>query len=212
MKKSDKLKRIQTAIDFVLGTPAAQKSMSKLGFPKADVLQGKALLEQVRLLDAAQQKEYGDQYQATDELTQARQQARAQYIRHLDIARFALKEQRGHWKTLELNGKRKDDLFGWLAQAHTFYSNTGPVAELLAEYKLTEEELQQGKSMIDAVIDAYNVRQKEGNEAQAATQQRNEAMDKLNSWMRRFSQTARLAFTDDPHTLKGMGLVSKVMG
>ena len=210
MKKSDKLKRVQTAVDYLLGTPDAQKSMNKVGFPKAEVLQGKAFLEQVRLLDAAQQKEYGDQYQATDELTQARQQARAQYIKHVEVARFALKEQRGHWKTLELNGKRKEDLFGWLAQAHTFYNNIGPVTTILAEYKLTGEELEQGKSMIDAVIDAYNVRQREGNEAQAATQQRDEALEKLDTWMRRFSQTARLAFANDPQTLKGMGLVSKV--
>ena len=210
MKKSDKLKRVQTAVDYVLGTPEAQKSMNKVGYTKAETLQGKALLEQVRMLDAAQQKEYGDRYQATDELTQAREQARAQYIQHIEIARFALREQRGHWKTLELSGKRKDDLFGWLAQAHTFYNNVGPVVATLAEYKLSEEELQQGRSMIDAVIDAYNVRQKEGKEAQAATQQRNEAMEKLDAWMRRFSQTARLAFADDPQTLKGMGLVNKV--
>ena len=210
MKKSDKLKRIQTAVEYVLSTPGAQKAMNKVNFPKAQVLQGKALLEQVRLLDAAQQKEYGDRYQATDELTRARQQARAQYIKHVEGARFALKDHRGHWKTLELNGKRKDDLFGWLAQAHTFYNNIGPVAAILAQYNLPEEELQQGKSMVDAVIDAYNVRQKEGNEAQAATQQRNEAMEKLDSWMRHFSQTARLAFANDPQTLKGMGLINKV--
>ena len=210
MKKSDKLKRAQVAIDYTLGTPAVQKAMNKVGFSKADMLQGKALLEQVRLLDAAQRKEYGERYKATDELTEARQQARTLYIKHLEAARFALKEQRGYWNTLELNGARKDDLFGWLAQAHTFYSNVSSVKDILAKYNLTEAELQQGASMIDAVIASYNVRQKEDNEAQAATTQRNEAMEKLDTWMSRFIQTARLAFADDAQTLKGLGLVSKV--
>ncbi len=210
MKKSDKLKRAQVAIDYTLGTPAVQKALNKVGFSKADVLQGRALLEEARLLDAAQRKEYGDQYQATDELTRAREQAHTQYMKHLEVARFALKEQRGHWNTLELNGARKDDLFGWLAQAHTFYSNVALVKDILAQYHLPEAELQQGESMIDAVIAAYTVRQKEGNEAQAATIQRNEAMKKLSAWMSRFTQTARLAFANDATALKGLGLVSKV--
>ena len=210
MKMTEKLKRVQVAIDYTLGTPAVQKAMNKVGFAKADVLQGRALLAQVRMLDAAQQKEYGERYQATDQLKEARQQAREMYMRHLEIARFALRDQRGHSKTLELQGARKDDLFGWLAQAHTFYSNTSAVKAILAQYQLTEAELQQGESMIDAVIAAYNVRQKEGNEAQAATVQRNEAMSKLDAWMRRFTQTARLAFANDPQALKGLGLVSKV--
>ena len=210
MKKSKKLKRVQTAVEYILSNPAAQKAMNKVGVSKADVLQGKALVEQVRLLDAAQRKEYGEQYQATDDLTQARQEARALYIRHVETARFALKEQRGHWNTLELSGARKDDLFGWLDQARNFYRNVATVKDILAKYDLSEAELLQGESMIEAVNVAHNVRQNEATEAQAATTERNEAVAKLDAWMRHFTQSARLAFANDPQTLKGLGLVSKV--
>lgn len=210
MNKTEKIKQVQVAVNYTLNTPEVQKKLGKVGFTKADVLQGKALLEHVQMLDAAQQKEYGDRYQATDELAKARQQAKDLYKEHLEIARLALKDQRGYWKTLELSGTRKTTLFGWLAQAHTFYHNASQVKSVLAKYNLSEAELQQGASMIDAVIAAYNVRQKEGNEAQAATQQRNEALANLKVWMRRFTQSARLAFADDTTTLKGLGLVSKV--
>ncbi len=209
MKKADKLKRIQIAIDYALRLPSVQKELNKVGFSKADILQGKTSLEQVRLLEVTQQKEYGDRYQATDELKQARQQARGLYMKHLEVARFALKDQRGYWKTLELTGKRKNDLFGWSSQAHTFYSNVQQVKHILELYNLPEAELQQGESMIESVSEAYNVRQKEDSEALSATQQRDEAMEKLDAWMRRFSQTARLAFVNDPTTLKALGLISK---
>ena len=209
MKKADKLKRIRVAIDYALRIPEIQKTLAEVGFSKADLTRGKALLERVQMLDAVQQKEYGDRYQATDELTKAKQQAWALYTRHLATARFALKEERGHWKTLELSGKRKADLFGWLTQARTFYDNAPLVKTILAKYDLSEAELQQGASMIDAVIEAYNVRQKEDSEAQAATQQRNEVLAQLESWMRRFAQSARLAFIDDTQTLKGLGLMSR---
>ncbi len=210
MKKSKKLKRVQTAVDYALSNPAALKVLNKVGVSKADVLQGKALAAQVHLLDAAQRKEYGDQYQATDELTQARQEARAMYMRHLDAARFAFKEKRGYWNTLELSGARKDDLFGWLEQARNFYINVVSVKDILTKYDVSEAELLQGESMIEAVSAAHNVRQKEATEAQAATTQRNEAIEKLDAWMRHFTQSARLAFVNDPQTLKGLGLVSKV--
>ncbi len=84
------------------------------------------------------------------------------------------------------------------------------VKDILAKYDLDEAQLQQGESMIEAVSDAHNVRQNEATEAQAATTQRNEAVAKLNAWMRHFTQSARLAFVNDPQTLKGLGLVSKV--
>lgn len=210
MKKSKKLKRVQTAVEYILSNTAAQKALNKVGFSPAEVLQGKALAEQVRLLDAAQRKEYGDQYQATDDLTQARREARARYIKHLDTARFAFKERRGYWNTLELSGARKDDLFGWLEQARNFYRNVVAVKDILAKYDLSEAELQQGESMVEAVSAAHHVRQNEATEAQAATTQRNEAIEKLDAWMRHFTQSARLAFVNDPQTLKGLGLVSKV--
>ncbi len=210
MKRTNKLKRIQTAIDYTLRVDSVQKGLTKVGMPKAEIIQGRGLFEHVQMLDAAQQKEYGERYQATDELNLARQQAQTFYMKHIDVARFALKDQRGYWKALELSGVRKSDLFGWLAQAHTFYSNVYQVKDVLAQYNLPEAELQQGESMIDAVIEAYNVRQKEDNEAQAATQQRDEALEKLEAWMRRFTQAARLAFADDMQTLKGLGLVSKM--
>ena len=210
MKKSEKLTRVQTAVDYSLSNPAALKALNKVGISKTDVLQGKALAEQVRLLDSAQRKEYGEQYQATDELTKARLEARAIYMKHLDAARFAFKEKRGYWNMLELSGARKDDLHGWLEQARTFYSNVVAVKDTLVRYDVSEAELLQGESMIEAVRAAHNVRQKEATEAQATTTQRNEVIEKLDAWMRHFTQSARLAFVDDPHTLKGLGLVTKV--
>ena len=210
MKKTDKLKRVQTAVDYTLRTPDVQKALHQVGFSKADVLEGKAMLGKVEMLDAAQQKEYGDRSQAAYELEQARQRAWDLYIHHLEGARFALKNHPGHWKTLELSGTRKRDLFGWLDQARKFYSNAYQAKDILKRYQLTDDELQQGQSMVEAVTEAYNVRQKETNEAQAATQQRNEALRDLEAWMTRFAKSARLAFANDPQTLKGLGLVNKV--
>lgn len=211
MKKIDKLKRIQEAIDFALRTPAVLVAMAKLDFSEQSILEGKSLFDEVTDLETMQQKEYGDQYQATLELNQARQEARGLYMKHLELARIGFRNHPGFWKTLALGGNRRDDLFGWLSQAKTFYSHIRGIVDVMKRYNVSETELKQGQAMIDAVNEAYHVRRKEGNEATTATNQRDQAMEKLDAWMRRFSQTARLAFMDDPNTLKGLGLKKKMM-
>ncbi len=211
VKKREKLKRIQGTIDYTLRTPTILEALAKLDFPKEDVLEGSSLFDEVIVLEDAQQKEYGEQYQATEDLTQARRDARALYMKHLELARIGFRDHRAFYKTLSLGGNRKGDLFGWLSQARTFYSHINRGKDVMKKFDITEAELKQGKAMIDAVIEAYHIRQKEGSEALTATQQRDRAMEKLDAWMRRFSQTARLAFIDDPDTLKALGLKKKVM-
>ena len=211
MKKSEKLKRIQGTIDYALRTPMILQALAKLDFPKEDVLEGSALFDEVILLEDAQQKEYGEQYQATEELTQARRDTRALYMKHLELARIGFRNHRAFYKTLLLGGNRRGDLFGWLSQARTFYTYIQDGKDVMKKFDVTEAELKQGKVMVETVIEAYHVRQKEGSEALTATQQRNRAMEKLDAWMRRFSQTARLAFIEDPNTLKALGLKKKVL-
>jgi hypothetical protein len=211
MTKNEKLKRIQGTIDYALRTPEVLQALAKLDFPKEDVLAGMSLFDEVISLEDAQQKEYGDQYKATEELTQARRDARALYMRHLELARIGFRNHRAFYKTLQLGGNRQGDLFGWLAQARTFYNHIDGGKDVMKKLGVAEVELKQGKAMIEAVTEAYHVRQKEGSDALTATQQRDRAMTKLDAWMRRFSQTARLAFIEDPDTLKALGLKKKVM-
>ena len=209
MKRTDVLKRVQSVINHTQNVPKIQEGLTRVGFTEADTTQGEVLLQRVQMLDIVQQKEYGDRYQATDELAQARRQARELYMHHLETARLALKNQRSVWKTLAMSGARKTDLFGWLAQARTFYNNAHLVAPILAKHNLPEAELQQGGSMIGAVVDAYNVRHEEDSEAQTATRECRTALAELNAWMRRFTMSARLAFADTPLALKELGLARK---
>lgn len=211
MKKSVKLKRIQNAIDFALTNPRVMAKLERLDFPKSTMLEGKALFDQVSELDVLQQKEYGDQYQATVELNQARQEARLLYMKHMEMARIGFRNHRGFWKTLDLGGNRKGDLFGWLAQAKTFYSHIPQIKDVMEKYDVPETSLKQGQAMIAAVNDAYNVRQQEGSEALTATRQRDQTMERLDIWMRKFRYTARLAFLEDPEMLKALGLKSKMV-
>ena len=211
MKKSERIVWSQMVIDTALNNPAILKQLGKVGLPKEQVLAGKSYVEEVIRLEAVQRKEMGERFDATDELNTVRDQARSLYTKHVADARHALRNQRGYWEALDLDGKRKAELFEWLAQADTFYNNIGPAMSILKKYNVTDAEVTEARVLIDKVIAAYKNRSREASEAKAATQQRNTALKELDNWMKRFVQTAKLAFVDEPHYLEVLGIGKKKM-
>ena len=66
-------------------------------------------------------REYGDQFAATDALDKALNDANALYMKHVKLARIALKGERGAAQSLDLDGRRKQTYSGWIAQASVGY-------------------------------------------------------------------------------------------
>ncbi len=207
MTNEEQVRRTKTAVEAVLAYARLQKALAAYGYDKKNMLEGKARWEKVEMLNHLQKKEYGESYEATDSLELARSEARQLYLRHLEVARVALKDNRGASKTLQLSGARKRGMFGWLAQARTFYANVAGVQETLAKFSLTEDELKQGQAMIEAVYQAHSARRKEFSEAKQATQNRDQALEALNDWTRAFVGIAKVAFANDPEALELMGLL-----
>ena len=48
------------------------------------------------------------------------------------VGRIDLRDKRGKWQALALDGKRKVSLAGWLEQAQQFYANALPNADVVA--------------------------------------------------------------------------------
>lgn len=207
MTIEEQVRRTKIAVNAVLKYAHLQQGIAKIGYDKKRVLEGKAYYKNVEMLNEVQQKEYGESYDATDSLRVAKTEARQLYMNHLETARFVLKDERGYRRSLLLSGERKRSLFGWLEQARVFYANVGPVKDRLARCNLSEEELQQGEAMIDAVYQAHTTRRKEFSEAKQATQNRDRALDEMNDWTRKFIHVAKMAFENDPEALELMGLV-----
>lgn len=160
-----KLHEARVKISNALNNPEIGQKMALYRYDQERLLQGKTLYEKVERLQAQQQKEYGDQYQATDALESARAMAHEVYIKHVKIARIALAGHRGLTKTLQLKGPRKKDLPGWLKQTQVFYTNIGQAIQHMEHYGITTAELEQAQAMIEAVRDASVQQKKEMAEA-----------------------------------------------
>jgi len=209
MKIEELLRKSEKAIDGVLKNSAWQKKLNPLGFTAAELKKGKAMGEELQLLSVVQKKEYGEQYSATDAMRQARQDAWKVYKHHLQIARLAFAEDRGQYKALQLDGPRERNLLKWVRQAHIFYSNAKNVVAQLQTYGLSTQDLEQGEAMIEAAYQAYDLRDKERDEARQSTQARKQKEAELTRWMRRYVRALNFAFEDQPEVLAELGLKVK---
>lgn len=207
-----KLLFAQNAIANALNTAQVAEALATFGYDEARIREGKALYQKAAELQIKQVKEYGDQYAATDTLNLAKAQANKEYMVHLKIARVALKGDRSAEESLQMYGRRKETLSGWLKQAKAFYENalnTPGVQTALARFGITAEKLQAAQALVADVETKYNAQLKETGEAQAATQKRDEAFDALQEWMGDFMSISRIALEMEPQYLEVLGIVER---
>lgn len=198
----------------VVLTNASRPEMATLlaayGYTIEKLGAGRTLLTVASDLFNLQQKEYGDQFEATDTLQDAKEKAEKIYNKHVKLARVAFTDDRSKWQELGLSGERKKSIAGWVAQTTLFYKNSlssQTIKDALAEYGITEENLTSTETLVTTVVDANAMQEHEKGEAQNATKNRDEAIDELNEWLVKFIKVAKIAFEDNPQTLESFGVV-----
>ncbi len=205
----EKLLEAQVAITNAADPEIAQP-LALFGYDADRIAEGQALYETANDLHQKQGREYGDQFAATDTLQKKLEEAKATYMRHVKIARIALKNERGIMQTLDLEGRRKFTLAGFISQARQFYTNAlgdNTVIEKMLKFGIASEQLEAGKALVDATEAAKAAREKERGEAQQATVDRDEAMEALAEWLSDFFAIARIALEDKPQLLEKLGIV-----
>ncbi|UXP31641.1 hypothetical protein N6H18_14930 [Reichenbachiella agarivorans] len=189
---------------------AISSVLTEYGYDAETMNSGMALYETADALHVKQKLEYGEQYAASDEFRIARAALNKTYMRHIKLARIALKGNKATEEALQLSGDRKQAFPGWLQQAKTFYTNSllSPIvlAEL-AKVNIPQEALTAASLELVELEKKYNKQLKEKGEAQDATEKRDEALDALQDWMSDYIGIARVALEDDPQLLEMLGIV-----
>jgi len=200
----------QNGISNAKRQPVLKPFLEDLGYTDVKLLEGETLYQKADAAHRKQKKEYGDQYDATADLEMAKANTNKVYSKHLKVARIALGDNLGAAKAMQLSGMRKRTLSGWLSQVKAFYGNVSEVPgamDALAEYNITEEKLDEGKQLALDCEAKYNRQLKEKGEAQAATKERDLALDELDEWMSKFVGIARIALEENPQYLEMLGIV-----
>ena len=173
---------------------------------------GQARLDEARRLHRKQEREYGDQYAATDTLYEKQEALHGTYVRHLTLARIALEDDTDAQTTLKLPGRRRRTILGWIDQVQAFYDNLAENEDwqaAMATYNITPDDLQAGRAELEEVVQARRTQERETGEAQQATDARDEALDHLDAWMSEARTLARLVMLDQPQKLEELGMLAR---
>jgi hypothetical protein len=206
---AQRLVSAQIAIEAVLADAALQESLAAYGYDTIRMLQGQALREQALALVQQQHARLGAQLAATDARATAQAQAHALYMRHVGVARVALRGDRGAAQALDL-AARKRNKSGWLLQAQQFYTNLLDDAAIVAKlgrFGLTQAQITAGQQLVAEVAAGHVAQQSRKSVSQETLKARDVALEALNDWMRDFLAIARIALAEQPQTLEKLGII-----
>lgn len=205
----DRTLAAQVAIDNSLNIPGISKELEVYGYNKNKLELGKSLFGQAVKVITRQKAEYGDQFEATEELANAWELSEAAYMRSIKVSRVAFKKDRKANAALKLTGDRKETLSGFINQTTLFYDNLLADPQLFQGMKTfgyTKAKLTEEKKLVDKVVALNSKQEKEKGEAQASTKRRERVMDRLDAWMSDFRVIARVALEDKPQWLEKLGI------
>ena len=206
---NDQIRSAELFIENMSKTPSIQEAFASVGRDAAFIQQGQQLLEEVRRLYRQKQDEYGDQYGGTTDLYEARDAAHDAYMEHLDFARIVFETDANAQESLQLAGERRRALNDWLSQGRSFYEGLledEVLLEQMGTLMITREDLEAGRAQIEEVAAIHDARQREMSEAQRTTDRRDQALDRLNDWIRQNRRIARVLFRKDPQHLEALGI------
>ncbi len=109
---------------------------------------------------------------------------------------------------LLVNGSQPGVYVKWMEMVKKFYAEVSASEELktkLARYKVTEEEITLGTTLIAETEAARSEYLREVGESEDTTKQKDSAFSKLDDWMSEFYAVAKIALEDHPQLLESLG-------
>jgi hypothetical protein len=199
----------RVAINGMLADSALQARLAAHGHDAARLQQGQALLLRAEQLQRQQQAQSSAAVGSYEAYAVALKQLYRDYIKQLAVARLAFKEDRAARQKLALDGRRKEAGRVWLGQARQFYANAlndEALLQRLGQYSVTRAGLEASKQQLEAVERQTMLRQQKRASAQHSVKLRDEALQELEAWMRKFRRVAQLALEDEPGMLAHLGV------
>lgn len=168
-------------------------------------------IEHLESLNAAQRKEYGEQYDSTEKFDKKFEEIDALFMRHRNLAKIAFKNDRLAYTTLGINEPKKRAYAAWYLQVKNFYVQLIANADFktkAAGINITDEVVAGQQEALQQIAVLKETQKKETGEAQKATETRDEALDELYPKYRDLVDYAKVLFKDN-QTLEKLGIVVK---
>jgi hypothetical protein len=207
---AQRLLNAERAINNTLANPDILAAVTSFGYDQVRMEAARTLHGEALALTDQQQREYGEQYEATQTVQAAWDEAATAYSAALKIARIVFRGNESARNALVLSGNRKQSLSGWLDQARRFYNNmlqNPDFVTAMTPYSYDQTRLAAEAALVQAVAAASDAQDRERGEAQEATQLRDARLDELDQWLADYKAVAEIALSDSPQQLEQLGWV-----
>ncbi|MCB0263698.1 MAG: hypothetical protein KDH95_17475 [Calditrichaeota bacterium] len=185
-------------------------SFEEVGITAAVLDEGDTLLNVAEQAYLNQQTQYGNQFAAKDARDSKWEKTHRIYLGQVEVARLHFEADRSMQKKLGLQGARKKDIPGWIAQTRQFYLTAlgdEAIQTALASEGISKEKLEAGKQMVSEVEAAFLQQQDNRGDAQQSTHHRNQTVRQLEKFMINKRTRAQIALSDKPQLLEKLGIV-----
>lgn len=187
-------------------------AVSEYGYTAQKLAAGKKIYDKTLELVGSTSHDHGVKKGATKSVTQIRKKAHDVYMKTLQIARIAFKNDVIAQNVLELKGRREANLAKWLSQANTFYEAFAKYEEFISkmsEFGYSLEKLNTEHLLIKEVAAAFSTQKYETGDAQDSTIERDKQLNVLGEWIGDFKKIARIALAKRPQLLEKLGIIIK---
>lgn len=199
------LQRVFIALTNALNTPELLAALARFTYDAKALKQALALHERIEALTRQREQAQETQYQTTQLLTQAKEDLLYLFRIHADTARLAYQREATLYRdTLGITGALPRGTAACLRHIKRFYANVP--APMLTKYHVDQKELTQAAQLVQRVQELLALQKKAMSQPQQLTDARQQALTELETWMRRFTKAAQLAFDEQPQKLETLGM------
>nr|WKN38171.1 hypothetical protein K4G66_05590 [Tunicatimonas sp. TK19036] len=198
------LQRTFVALTNLLNSPELLEVMAEYSFDEKKVRQGLKMHGKVETLTLQREQAQEAQYQATQLLTQAKEDLMSIYRKHLETARLAyLREAADYQDTLHITATVPRTMVDCIKHIKRFYAHV-PVP-MMEKYLVPQKELTEASRLAQRVNELLALQIKAKSQPQQLSDLRQKELNALQAWMHRFEKIARIAFEEQPQQLEVLG-------
>ena len=204
----DTLEQSRVALDNATENEKIATLLSEVGIGGKQIKTGKTYLQEATDAYNSNIKETKEALIAHDKFEEALTTLSTIYRSHRKKCKVLFRENYELMLKLDLANAMPKAYLNLMQSIELFYNelNTNePAKKDLLGLKVTEDEISKANTLVSEVRTLRKSYLDEKGESQSATKIKDEALKKLDKWMRDFFAVAKIALEDDPQLLESLG-------
>jgi hypothetical protein len=218
MAKRPKVSEVQTieqyrvALENAENQPQIATTMAEFGYDTEELQKGKQIWQNANNAYNLNKTEDDETNEAYASFVAKKENVEDAYSLHRKKARVVFRSDNITLEKLGIKGSIPQAYIKWLEIVKKFYATATTdtaIQSKLARLKITPEELTATNTLLSELEVARSEYMREKGESQDATLAKDQAIAKLDEWMREFYSVAKIAMEDNIQLLESLGKTIK---